>query len=137
MSPAPPLFETIFSHLITLRKTLLRHFFLPRPYFRRRKYIVEHPDPSTGRYHVARWRGHPWYATPSWKDRWGLKAWISWVRGGGSANVVVGDPKFIPEGYLIREVGPSASVGRGEREMDETIGLLKTRDPGRCPFAAF
>ncbi len=52
-----------------------------------------------------------------------------------SSKVLVGDPRFIPEGYLIREVGPSASVGRGEKEMDETIEVLKTKDPGRCPFA--
>lgn len=130
--PPPPRYETIFNHIVALRKFLLRHFFLPRPYFLRRKYILESPDPLTGRYHVSRWRMHPWYAKPSWKNRWGPKSWLALVSSGD--RPVVGESRFIPEGYLLREVGPQSSVGKGEGEMDETIDLLREKNPGRCPF---
>ncbi|KAI1120353.1 hypothetical protein F5Y10DRAFT_258617 [Nemania abortiva] len=58
----PPIYQTAFTPLISLRKILLRHCFLPRPYFFRHRYIEENPDPLTQRYHVSRWRYHPWYA---------------------------------------------------------------------------
>ncbi|TRX90042.1 hypothetical protein FHL15_009143 [Xylaria flabelliformis] len=118
---------------ISLRKVLLRHLFLPRPYFLRHHYIEENPDPLTNRYHVSRWRFHPWYATPSFKDRWGAKAWIAWVAGNREGGLGTG--KFIPEGYLLPEVGPQEEIGRGLDDMEGTVNLLASKDPHRRPFA--
>ncbi|KAI0855322.1 hypothetical protein F4860DRAFT_496775 [Xylaria cubensis] len=129
----PPVYQTAFSLFISLRKVLLRHFFLPRPYFLRHHYIEENPDPLTNRYHVSRWRFHPWYAAPSFKDRWGTKAWIAWVTGKREGGI--GKEKFIPEGYLLPEVGPQEEIGRGLDDMEGTVDLLASKDPRRRPFA--
>ncbi|KAI0552353.1 hypothetical protein F4679DRAFT_87026 [Xylaria curta] len=128
----PPIYQTVFNLFISLRKVLLRHFFLPRLYFLRHHYIEENSDPLTNRYYVSRWRFHPWYAAPSFKDRWGVKAWIAWVagkKGSGSTG------KFIPEGYLLPEVGPQEEIGRGLDDMEGTVNLLASKDPHRRPFA--
>ncbi|KAI8629833.1 hypothetical protein F5Y19DRAFT_484749 [Xylariaceae sp. FL1651] len=130
----PPLiYQTIFNFAISLRKVLLRYFFLPRPYFLRHVYIEENPHPLTGRYNVSRWRFHPWYAAPSYKGRWGILAWITWAI--GKEKDRVGAKKFIPEGYLLTEVGPHEKVGKGKREMQDTAIDLAAKDPHRCPFA--
>ncbi|KAI0976959.1 hypothetical protein F4678DRAFT_415115 [Xylaria arbuscula] len=128
-----PVYQTTFSLFINFRKVLLRHFFLPRPYFLRHHYIEESPDPLTKRYHVSRWRFHPWYTSPSFKDRWGVKAWVSWVT--GKQENCIGDAKFIPEGYLLPEVGPEEEVGRGLDDMENTVNLLASKDRHRRPFA--
>ncbi|KAI1405099.1 hypothetical protein F4819DRAFT_444865 [Hypoxylon fuscum] len=123
----PPHYETIFYYVITLRKFIVRHLCLPRPYFRRHKRVYDAPNPVTGRYQVPRWRVHPWYARPSIKDR--LRAWTG-SDSGEKAN-------FMPQGYLISELGPTRHVGKGMSEMKDTIESLRTKDPRRCPFADF
>lgn len=52
----PWLVETVFG----LRKMLLRHFSLPRPYFMRFESVSHEPDPDTGRYHRTVYAGEPW-----------------------------------------------------------------------------
>ncbi|KAH8160728.1 hypothetical protein CIB48_g7509 [Xylaria polymorpha] len=116
-----------------LRKVLLRYFFLPRPYFLRHRYIEENVDPLTGRYHVSRWRFHPWYAAPTFKDRWGVRAWIAWVTGKTEGRIGAG--KFIPEGYSLLEVGPQEQTGMSVDDMENTVKLLASKDPHRRPFA--
>ncbi|KAI1748138.1 hypothetical protein F4782DRAFT_518320 [Xylaria castorea] len=128
-----PVYQTTFSLFISFRKVLLRHLFLPRSYFLRHHYIEENSDPLTNRYHVSRWRFHPWYAAPSFKDRWGAKAWIAWAT--GKREGWIGTGKFIPEGYLLPEVGPQGEIGRGLDDMEGTVNLLSSRDPHRRPFA--
>ncbi|KAI1738168.1 hypothetical protein F4680DRAFT_426312 [Xylaria scruposa] len=128
----PPIYQTVFNLFISLRKVLLRHFSLPRLYLLRHHYIEENADPLTNRYHVSRWRFHPWYAAPSFKDRWGAKALITWVVGEKGSG---GTGKFIPEGYLLPEVGPQEEIGRGLDDMEGTVNLLASKDPHRRPFA--
>ncbi|KAI0479885.1 hypothetical protein F4859DRAFT_530029 [Xylaria cf. heliscus] len=128
----PPAYQTAFSLFIHIRKVFLRHFFLPRPYVFRHRYIEEDADPLTGRYNVTRWRFHPWYAAPTLRERWGAKAWITWIT--GKTEGQVGTEKFIPEGYLLPEVGPQAQIGKGTDDMKNTIKLLALKDPNRQPF---
>ncbi|KAI0448426.1 hypothetical protein F5B21DRAFT_518916 [Xylaria acuta] len=90
-----------------LRKGLLRRLFLPRPYFLRHRYIEEHIDPLIG-------------------------PWSSWVTGGREGRISAG--KFIPEGYLLPEVGPQEEIGRGLDKMENTVSLLASKDPHRGPF---
>lgn len=121
----PPQYEFIFNWVVDLRKFIVRHLCLPRPYHRRHRHLDETADPVTGRYHVPRWRVHPWYAKPSVRDR--IKAWLG-------TSCQVGNEEFMPQGYLIPEVGPTRQVGMGEGEMRKTVEALKMQDPGRCPF---
>ncbi|KAI0098734.1 hypothetical protein GGR51DRAFT_537277 [Nemania sp. FL0031] len=134
--PHPPrIYQTVFIFFISLRKILLRYFFLPRPYTLRHRYIEENPDPLTQRYHVSRWRYHPWYAAPTYKDRWGVRAWIARVT--GKRHNQVDSKKFVPEGYLLPEVGPQEEIGKGLSEMKSTINILASKDPHRQPFATY
>lgn len=102
-------------------------------YFLRRVYNAETPEAVTGRYQTARWKVHPWYSRTTALDRWGPISWLSWLSGG--AKVDLGDPKFMPEGYNIRDVGPAGEVGRGRTGMEEIVRGLHAKDPARCPFS--
>jgi hypothetical protein len=120
--------------MIATRKFIVRHLCLPRPYFLRRRHLLDHPNPKTGRYNVARWRVHPWYARPSsFKNLWGIGNWLRWMR--GSPPLPLPSEKFLPEGYKIREVGPPQFTGKGGEEMDEIEETLKGRRLDVCPFA--
>ena len=124
--PLPPTgYQAMLRFLVGLRKFLLRHLLLPRPYFLRRKYLLDSPQPFTGRYNVARWQVHPWYVKPSFQDLWGLRAWLRWARGGALPGHW--DDKFLPAGYRLREVGPAQQIGKGETEMNEMIETLKAK----------
>ncbi|KAI1425009.1 hypothetical protein F5Y12DRAFT_714670 [Xylaria sp. FL1777] len=131
--PDPPYgLELAFDSMITLRKYILRYACPPRPYFLRRVYNAETPDPVTGRYQSQRWLGRPWYVKTSPLDLWGLPAWLLWMNG-TSSNVVFDDGKFIPEGYSIEDVGPEAHVGKGRDEMRDNVSALDLKSPARCP----
>ncbi|KAK3937571.1 hypothetical protein QBC46DRAFT_319308 [Diplogelasinospora grovesii] len=128
--PTPPAhYAIILESVLALRKFLLRNFFLPRPYLFRCPRITDQPDPATGRYYAARWFLHPWYTKRPSLERWGPLAWMAWAQG------VETKPAFRPEGYLVRELGPTSKVGKGNEDMDRTIEALKINDPKRCPFA--
>ncbi|KAI0972380.1 hypothetical protein F4678DRAFT_59108 [Xylaria arbuscula] len=126
--------EFAFDFLITLRKYVLRYACPPRPHFLRRIYNFEAPDPITGRYQSQRWLGRPWYVKTTLFDWWGLPAWMLWMNG-TAGNVVFDEGKFIPEGYLIEDVGPVAYVGRGRDEMRGNVLVLDAKSPSRCPFS--
>ncbi|KAK5629002.1 hypothetical protein RRF57_004717 [Xylaria bambusicola] len=125
--------ELAFRSLITLRKFILRYASPPRPYFLRRVYNCERPDPNTGRYQSQRWLGRPWYVKTSLLDRWGLPAWMLWMNG-TSSSTVFNNENFIPEGYLIEDVGPASHVGKGHEEMRDTLSALSSKSTTRCPF---
>ncbi|KAI0430717.1 hypothetical protein F5Y09DRAFT_222659 [Xylaria sp. FL1042] len=132
--PDPPFgLELVFNVVITLRKYILRYACPPRPYFLRRVYNCEKPDPVTGRYQSPRWLGRPWYVRTSLVDRWGLPAWMLWING-TATNVVFDESEFIPEGYCIEDVGPAAFAGKGRDEMCRTMSALDLKSPTRCPF---
>lgn len=134
--PSPPTYcKRIFELLISVRRFALRYAVPPRPYFLRRIYNVDNPDPSTGRYQIATWRVYPWYARPSLLDRWGPTAWLAWITGVGYVDMTAKD--YVPQGYLLREIGPGSQIGKGEKEMDATMENLAMKDPARCPFGHF
>ncbi|KAJ2998401.1 hypothetical protein NUW58_g326 [Xylaria curta] len=133
--PDPPLgLESAFNLMITIRKYILRYACPPRPYFLRRVYNADSPDPITNRYQSQRWLGRPWYVKTSLLDRWGLAAWMLWFNGTVS-SMVFEDGKFIPEGYLIDDVGPVTHVGKGRDEMRDNVSALDLKSPLRCPFS--
>ncbi|KAI9771737.1 MAG: hypothetical protein M1839_002751 [Geoglossum umbratile] len=111
MFPAPQApYPFLISLLLTIRKLAIRHLFLPRPPFLRFRFIPDAPDPKTGRFSAVRYRAHPWYVKPTFRARWGARAWWVWAAGG----VVPGDEggKYFPEGYLAEEMGPGGPKGR-------------------------
>lgn len=133
VSDPPYVLELVFNSMITLRKYIIRYACPPRPYFLRRVYNCEQPDPNTGRYQSQRWLGRPWYVKTSIADRWGLPAWMLWMN--GTASTTVFDEKsFMPEGYSIEDVGPDVHVGKGRQEMRGTVSVLKSKPITRCPF---
>ncbi|KAI1127214.1 hypothetical protein F5Y10DRAFT_243146 [Nemania abortiva] len=125
--------ELAFNSIIAVRKYILRYASLPRPYFLRRVYNSEWPDPHTRRYQSQRWLGRPWYVKTSLLDRWGLPAWMLWMNGAAS-SAVFDEKSFIPEGYLIEDVGPAFHVGKGRDEMGDTVSFLDSKSTARCPF---
>jgi hypothetical protein len=125
----PPSYTILLNTLVEIRKFLLRHFFLPRPYRWRAKWFTD-PDPQTGRINFCRYVAHPWYIRPSLSMRWGWKAWVLWLVGGA----LPGNPEYRPGGYLIRELGPTALEGKGELEMEEASRELRARRAG-CIYA--
>jgi hypothetical protein len=115
----------MMNFLIALRKFVVRHLCLPRPDSRRHQRIYERPDPVTGRYQATNWRVYPWYANVPRKNR--IYTWLGRSR-------MPEQEDFMPEGYLIDEVGPINQAGNGTSEMRKTAEILIMKDPGRCPF---
>lgn len=117
---------------VTLRKFLMRHFFLPRPDFLRVLWFTPEPDASTGRYHFMQYIGHPWYINPTFTQRWSLKSWALWLTGGYVPSNHL--PEYRPEGYRIAELGPVSLEGKGVDEMQGAKQRIMTRFGG-CPFS--
>lgn len=118
------------SFVFTVRKYLLRYFFLPRPSIFRVN-ALEEPDPD-GRRSLSLWEAAPYYVKPTLWRRWGIQAWVSRALG----TPIPGDEgaKYYPDGYKLLEVGPKIFLGKGEESAKETVyGLAKTRTGG-CPF---
>ncbi|KAK3368823.1 hypothetical protein B0T24DRAFT_595631 [Lasiosphaeria ovina] len=125
LPPPPAYYDTIFRVTVAVRKFVVRHLCLPRPHWLRMRHLLDGPDPHTGRYHVARWIAHPWYAR---RGRWSPRAWLRWARGR-----VEEENRFHAEGYKIREVGPARLVGKGGDEMDEIEQSVRA-SRGACPL---
>ena len=125
----PPIYRRCFYLAVKLRKIFLRYLCLPRW---RRLTLLPAPTAS-GRLHLLKYRVHPWYVKPSLKKRWGFSAWMLWYQGGA----LPGDEgiKYFPEGFLSRELGPSALIGKGLDEMDENRQFLMQSGRAGCPFA--
>jgi hypothetical protein len=131
--PPPPIYATIFSSLLNLRKFLLRYLALPRPYFLRHQVITEHPDPQTGAYYQTHWDADPYYVKPT--------IWNRWLSPGAVVSRALGLPlpgdegeKYFPGGYEISDVGPRAFRGKGKGYMDRQKEILRKERTGRCPF---
>ena len=101
----------------------------------RKHYIPSAPDPKTGRYNSVEYLSHPWYVKPSFKRRWGPRAWVTRLLGrklpGDDGNV------YAPQGFKFTELGPKAVEGKGVLEMDETRTRLIDQKRGGCPFALY
>ncbi|KAL8716494.1 MAG: hypothetical protein Q9225_006185 [Loekoesia sp. 1 TL-2023] len=128
----PPIYHKTFSLLITMRKFILRHLSLPR--YRR---LTRMPTPShamDGHFNLPKVRMHPWYIRPTFKKRWGPGALLTRLKGG----VLPGDDeKFMPEGYLTKELGPMGLKGSGREEWEQEVRMLKEKGGSGCPFMGF
>ena len=127
----PPLYFPLVSILFTIRKNVLRYFFLPRPYILRVQGTTDEPT-KEGKYFQRLWAGAPYYVKPTLWLRWGPTAWISRLMG----LPLPGDEgeKYCPQGYKIREVGPATMHKKGTQAVEETIQTLKRTRTGGCPF---
>ncbi|KAF2807423.1 uncharacterized protein BDZ99DRAFT_421450 [Mytilinidion resinicola] len=123
----PALYASTLNAIVGIRKFILRHFFLPRPYSQRVKWFSQ-SDPHTGCSNFMRYTAHPWYIKPSLSARWGWKAWLIWLAGG----VLPGDEKYFPGGYQIGTLGPTALASKGGAEMGKTREELKAKRAGCC-----
>lgn len=133
MLPKPSaLVQDTIVCLHNLRKFALRHLALPRPEFLRKDYISAKPEADTGRYSSKEYLSHPWYVRPTFKRRWGPRAWVTWILG----RKLPGDDgnRYAPEGYLITEVGPAQVKGKGLEDMSLTESRMIDADIGACPF---
>ena len=133
MLPKPPsYFVSLVDGFFLLRKYLLRYFFLPRPDFLRKDYLPGEPDNETGRYSAKAYLSHPWYVKPTFKRRWGLRAWITRLLG----RKLPGDDgnRYAPEGYKILEVGPDFQKHKGAKEMQVDRDRMVASGRGGCPF---
>lgn len=126
------LYHISVNFLFCVRKILLRYFMLPRPEFLRRKYIPAGPDIKTGRYNAVEYLSYPWYVKPTWKNRWGPRALVTFILGrrlpGDDGN------RYAPEGYLFEEIGPDIFRAKGVDEMRSTEAALGRGRRGGCPF---
>lgn len=132
---ASPAYFYVINGALAIRKLFLRYLALPRPEFLRKDYISAEPDKTTGRYSSKEYLSHPWYVRPTFKRRWGSRAWITRLLG----RKLPGDDgnKYNPEGYKILELGPASQKGKGLMEMEATEVRLQRSEHGGCPFHAF
>ena len=130
---APWYLYFIIDKLSLLRRLALRHLTLPRPELMRKQYISSLPE-ENGRYSSREYLSHPWYVKPTFKRRWGSKAWVTWLLG----RKLPGDDgnRYNPEGYLIKEVGPSRLKKAGSDEMQADLTRIRNDGLGCCPFMA-
>ena len=100
----------------------------------RKQYIPSGADSKTGRFNSLEYLSYPWYVKPSFKKRWGPRAWMSRLLG----RKLPGDDrnKYAPEGYVFTEIGPLALKGKGIEDMIETCSRLTSQRMGGCPFTA-
>jgi len=129
--PPPIAFRGMAIALLSVRRFALRYLFLPR--FVRNHYISPKSD-ANGRYSAREYLSHPWYVQPTFERRWGLRAWASRLL----RRKVPGDDgnKYLPEGYMVKELGPNSVVGKGQEFMDEDLIRIRELGGGSCPFAA-
>lgn len=118
--------------IVGLRKLLVRHLFLPRPFLMRKRWFSEEPNAS-GRFNFERHIAHPWYIKPTFSNRWGLTAWLLRLVGGAVPGD--GGAKYFPQGYIIAELGPDELRGKGEDDMQATRERLASNEMIGCPFA--
>jgi len=133
MLPQPsPKYSVLINGTLGVRKICLRYLALPRPEWMRRDYIAKEADPVSGRYNSKQYLSHPWYVKPTFKRRWGLRAWTTRLLG----RKLPGDDgnKYCPEGYRITEVGPATQKGKGLEAMQEIERQLSQKRRGGCPF---
>ncbi|KAJ5561442.1 hypothetical protein N7535_004091 [Penicillium sp. DV-2018c] len=123
--------SVIFSSLLTIRKLFLRYLALPRPYFMRYSSFTEGADANEHIF-LTQWDAAPYYVKPTFWNRWGPTAWLTWALG----RPVPGDEgdKYYPNGYTIADVGPKYFEGKGKKQLEETLEELKQYRTGKCPF---
>ncbi|KAI0390836.1 hypothetical protein F5Y17DRAFT_38843 [Xylariaceae sp. FL0594] len=116
--------------VLFLRRMFLRYLALPR--LREAKRMAE-TDPVTGRMRSrVQYGNYPFYVKPTVWNRWGPKAWAVWMYGGK----LPGDEpaRYMPQGYLWTDLGPTNRMGLGGEEMDADVKRMEGINTGGCPF---
>lgn len=128
----PKIFYSLASLLISTRRFLLTHVFLPRPIFLKDRIILDTPNPKTGRYLLSYWYYNPFYVRSSLWNRWGPRALLCRTLG---LDIPGMKPEiYKPDGYLFEEVGPTTMRGKGVEAMRKTEEMLSVERTGGCPF---
>lgn len=127
---APPLYTSLLNGFMRLRRLYLRYLALPRLGSRRAQFMTTQPDEKGWRY-ILWWDTTPIYVKPTVWNRWGPGALV---------NVLLGVPRpgdegMCPEGFQVKDVGPTVFVGKGAKEMDVARENLRENRTGGCPFA--
>ncbi|EAW22782.1 uncharacterized protein NFIA_014740 [Aspergillus fischeri NRRL 181] len=129
---APPAAYTkVFSFLLRVRRFIMRYLALPRPYFLRYEPYTERPD-EHNRIFITQWDAAPYYVKPTFWNRWGPTAWLTWALG----KPLPGDmgDKYYPQGYYTADVGPRYFEGKGQQTVEKITEELKVSRAGKCPF---
>ena len=110
---------------------MLRYLSLPRPYFLRYTSYSEQPN-QDDRIFITQWDAAPYYVAPTFRNRWGPVAWLTWAMG----RPLPGDEgdKYYPRGYYPPDVGPKYFEGKGRTSLEEYVQGLKGSRTGQCPF---
>ncbi|KAL8766048.1 MAG: hypothetical protein Q9209_007077 [Squamulea sp. 1 TL-2023] len=127
----PPLYPITLAFLISLRKVILRYASLPRYTPKTRMPIRSPTHPN--RMNLDRGRMHPWYILPTFRNRWGPGALFTRLKGDGGL-IPGNERKYMPEGFLTKELGPIGLMDRGKEEMEEEMKRLEVEGGGGCPF---
>ncbi|KAI2730611.1 hypothetical protein DTO012A7_5738 [Penicillium roqueforti] len=129
--PPTPFWTKVFSALLITRTFILRYLTPPRPLIFAVSNTAKQPD-TNNRYHRKSWDALPYYVKPTFWNRWGPMAWVSWALG----HPVPGDQgeKYYPKGYHIHDIGPKYFEGKGQKEIEEMMKELKISRTGKCPF---
>lgn len=72
----------VISVFWVIRRFVIKHCCLPRPYFLRHKWLADKPDPTTGKFQVLKWKVLPYYIKPTFANRWGYRAILTRCKGG-------------------------------------------------------
>ncbi|OBT64848.1 hypothetical protein VE03_06445 [Pseudogymnoascus sp. 23342-1-I1] len=132
MYPEPSLVVYAITYTILfLRRFVLRYLTFPRIFP-----LVEFSkkDPKTGRYHHNNYQVHPYYVKPTFLNRWGATAWVTWMLGGILPGGKDGE-KYYPQGYVMNEVGPDRKRGVGKEALEIWEEKIQHSRPSGCPFA--
>ncbi|PWY94240.1 67 kDa myosin-cross-reactive antigen family protein [Aspergillus sclerotioniger CBS 115572] len=117
MYDAPPvLHRKIFAGIVGLRRFVLRYLAPPRPDFLRLEVFSRTPN-EKGRYYVRVWKGMPYYVQPTFWNRWGPGAWVTWAVG----LPLPGDEgdTYYPHGFDLADLGPRYFEGKGRQSVRE------------------
>ncbi|KHN98023.1 uncharacterized protein MAM_04412 [Metarhizium album ARSEF 1941] len=132
MHPAPsPAAFIIVNGGFSLRRFVLRHLALPRLAPRR---SFSEKDPKSGRYHRLQYLVHPYYVEPTVRSRWGVSAWLIWALGGILPGGK-GGARYVPQGYLLSDIGPDKQTPFGQDELRAWERKVEESMPLGCPFA--
>lgn len=123
-------YMTAFKTILLARKYLLRYLALPRLELMRMDYLPV--ESNSGRYNMQEWVGHPWYIKPTFKRRWGPGALMTRFLGGKVPGD--GGNRYLPQGFLVSEIGPDYFRGEGVQATTRTKAELEEMKRGGCPF---
>ncbi|ERT00472.1 hypothetical protein HMPREF1624_03845 [Sporothrix schenckii ATCC 58251] len=137
---------------VAVRRFVLRHLTLPR--FGVYRVASAQANPATGRVQLNEYLTHPWYNAPTLWNRWGPMALLRRAVGGavpGDARPADKDDRrgahredgrgrgkggrtYLPEGFLVSDLGPFSFMGVGKEETAVEMERLRTIRTGGCPL---